>query len=128
MGREQVRFRPEADARIANWSEREMESETVRLSCGGTRFGSCLDEKHLFTWAEELSCFERWDSDTMVLRTGDISEEELRELLALFWRYRIPMRQLAQFETDSNRHWFSSPTTYWYGQVFEGNALNSEQQ
>jgi hypothetical protein len=104
-----------------------MESEAVHLNCAGTRFGSYLDEKHLFTWAEEISCFERWDRDTLVLRSQNVPEEALRELLALFWRYQIPMRQLAQFEADTNRHWFSSPTAYWYGRVFESDGLNSGQ-
>jgi len=55
----------------------------VRLSCAGVKFGSYLDEKHLFAWAEELSCFERWDGDTLVIRTQDMSEADLRDILAL---------------------------------------------
>jgi hypothetical protein len=31
----------------------------------------------------------------------------LRELLALFSRYHVPMKQLAQFETTRNRIWFT---------------------
>lgn len=67
----------------------------VRLDCSGVRFGSPLDEKHLFTWASEISGFVRWEHDTLVMRSQRISESSLRELLALFARYRLPMRQLA---------------------------------
>ena len=92
----------------------------MRLNCAGIRFGSYLDEKYLFTWAEELPCFDHWDGDQMVLRAGDLSDADLRDLLALFSRYRIPMQQLAQFETGSNRGWFREPSSYWYAEVFGG--------
>nr|WP_199047695.1 hypothetical protein [Dyella sp. ASV24] len=99
----------------------------VRLSCAGVRFGSYLDEKHLFTWVEEIPCFDRWDGDTLVLRSGEISEVDLRNLLALFSRYRLPMQQLAQFETGTNKHWFKAPSTFWYLEVFGGDDLDSSQ-
>jgi len=38
----------------------------VRLDCSGIHFGSQLDEKHLFVWASELSCFVRWEQDTLL--------------------------------------------------------------
>lgn len=90
----------------------------VRLNCAGTRFGSYLDEKHLFTWAEEIPCFERWEGDTLVLRSQDMTEADLRDVLALFWRYKIPMRQLSQFLTDRTQHWLAEPSSYWYERVF----------
>ena len=94
----------------------------IRLSCAGIRFASYLDEKHLFTWAEEIPSFDRWDGDELVLRTRDIPDDDLRDLLALFSRYRVPMRQLAQFETQSNRYWFRASSSYWYTDVFESEA------
>jgi hypothetical protein len=100
----------------------------VRLNCAGVRFGSDLDEKHLFTWAEEIPSFDHWDRDTLVLRSQDVPEADLRELLALFWRYQIPMRQLTQFETEANRHWFSSLSAYWHEHVFETDSASSKQE
>jgi len=47
------------------------------------------------------------------------SEESLRDILALFHRYRIPaMRQLAQFERKSNHDWFTDRNAYWHKKVF----------
>lgn len=90
----------------------------VRLKCSMTLYYSPLDEKHMFEWAKELSCFIDWDGDTLVVRSRRISQEALRDLLALFRRYEIPMDQLAQFENATNRHWFRAPTAYWYKFVF----------
>lgn len=93
----------------------------VYLDCSGVHFCSQLDEKHLFEWAQEISCFVRWEQDTLVVRSRRISEAALRDLLALFWRYNIPMGQLAQFQSSTNKAWFSAPHMYWHKKVF-GNA------
>ena len=90
----------------------------VRLNCSGVTFGSQLDEKHLFSWASAIPCVVRWEQDTLVVRSSRISEENLRELLALFWRYKIPMAQLAQFRSKKNMTWFASPKAYWHEKVF----------
>jgi hypothetical protein len=80
-------------------------------------FGSQLDEKHLFEWAVEIPGVLRWEQDTLVVRSR-ISQASLYDLLALFSRYKIPMRQLAQFESAANSAWFRDPGKYWNKQVF----------
>ena len=89
----------------------------VRLDCSGVWFGSQLDEKHFFHWAVEIPGVLRWEQDILVVRSR-LSQASLRDLLALFSRYEIPMKQLAQFENDVNREWFTAPHMYWYGRVF----------
>jgi len=91
----------------------------VHLDCSGVTFGSQLDEKHLFEWAAEITGFLRWDQDTLVVRSR-LSETSLRDLLALFNRYGISMKQLAQFKTSQNEHWFAAPHMYWHRKVFGG--------
>ena len=90
----------------------------VYLDCSGIHFGSQLDEKHLFHWAREIGSVVGWEQDTLVIQSKRISQESLRDLLALFWRYNIPMEQLAQFRTRQNEGWFASPKTYWHKRVF----------
>ena len=90
----------------------------VRLDCSNIRFHSQLDEKHLFYWASEIPGFLRWEQDTLVMRSRRMSEAALRDLLALFWRYQIPMQQLAQFENKRNTSWFRAPHMYWHRRVF----------
>ena len=90
----------------------------IYLNCSGVRFGSQLDEKHLFVWAREISCVVGWEQDTLVVRSRRVSETDLRELIALFWRYNIPIEQLAHFCNSANEAWFTSPKTYWHKKVF----------
>ena len=90
----------------------------VYLDCSGVSFGSQLDEKHLFHWAAEIDCFVRWEQDTLVVKSRRISEEALRDVIALFWRYNIPMQQLAQLQSAVNEAWFAAPIMYWHKKVF----------
>lgn len=90
----------------------------VRLECSGIRFGSQLDEKHLFAWALEITGVVNWDQDTLVVRSRTISEASLRDLLAHFYRYGIPMKQLHVFLNPRNENWFNNPIMYWHKHVF----------
>lgn len=93
----------------------------IYLDCSGVRFGSQLDEKHLFAWAMEIPGVLRWEQDTLVPRTK-LSQASLKDLVALFSRYQIPMPQLAQFRTAKNEGWFAAPQAYWYSRVFGQSA------
>lgn len=90
----------------------------VRLDCSRVTFGSQLDERHLFEWAMQISGVIRWEKDTLVVKSLNLSQASLRELLALFIRYHIPMKQLAQFRNARNEEWFSAPQMYWHAHVF----------
>ena len=90
----------------------------VRLDCSGVTFGSHLDERHLFEWAMQISGAVRWEQDTLVLKSPTLSQASLRDLLALFSRYQIPIQQLAQFRNSKNEAWFAAPQMVWHSRVF----------
>ena len=90
----------------------------VRLDCSGVTFGSQLDERHLFEWAMQIPGVLRWEQDVLVVKSSNISQASLRDLLALFSRYQIPMQQLAQFRNARNEVWFAAPQMYWHKTVF----------
>jgi len=90
----------------------------VRLDCSGVTFGSQLDERHLFEWAMQVPGVLRWEQDVLVVKSLNISQASLRDLLALFFRYQIPMQQLAQFRNARNEAWFAAPQMYWHKKVF----------
>ena len=90
----------------------------VRIDFAGTDFGSQLDEDHMFKWGLEISGAVRWERDTLLLRSKHLSSSALRDLIALLWRYRVPMQQLAVFLTPRNRSWFADSQMYWHAKVF----------
>lgn len=90
----------------------------IKLDCSGVTFYSQLDECNLFEWGSKIEAFIGWERDLLVLNDKLIDEHSLRDIIALFWRYQIPMKQLARFETTENSSWFRARNTYWHGAVF----------
>ncbi|WP_090228960.1 hypothetical protein [Filomicrobium insigne] len=95
---------------------------TITLKADATRFYSSYDEDAFFGWLKAIGCvvnfYGRGKTLYIDVASGKLTEESLRELLALFRRYDVEMKQLAQFASDANHHWFSEPTKYWHSDVF----------
>lgn len=85
-------------------------------------FLSMHDEAVLFGWLEEIKGVKDVHGEgtgvRVVFRRAHLSDDDLRELLALFCRYGMEMRDLARFETPRNRKWFRVPGKYWHARVF----------
>ena len=89
----------------------------------GIIFYHQTDERAYFEWLERIPCVARVrgeGSRGLVVRLKRRpGKDDLRQLLALSYRYGLDMRQFAKFETDANRAWFRDPHMYWYRRVFD---------
>jgi hypothetical protein len=106
------------------------ERERPVLRCKRVRFYSQADEIVFFEWVKRLECVERaegmHDEIHLHLTSAEIGDDCLRELLAVFYRYRISMQQLKRFLTKHNEPWFyRNEQSYWHKKVF--GARKSEQ-
>lgn len=85
------------------------------------------EEAFFFAWVAKIPAVVEMRFDLakyfLVLRRRRICDRDLRELLALAMRFRIPMAQFAQFADERNREWFCDPGMYWYPYVFGGRAV-----
>ena len=94
----------------------------IELKAQRTRFFSQLDEGTFFAWLKELPCVSTVEGrgDLLFIRVieSKVDEYALRELLALFRRYGIDMKQLAVFDKQEFAHWFHNRDAYWYKSVF----------
>jgi hypothetical protein len=92
------------------------------LDCKRVIFYSPADEAAFFRFAEGIDGIVsvRGSADATVLDLASKpSDQALRDLIALFERYRISdVAQLAQFLSDSNKSWFADPQTFWYKNIF----------
>ncbi len=88
----------------------------------GVRFGHVNDERAFFEWLSRIPCVESYYGDgrrgLVVKLKRRPGKDDLRQLLALCYRYGVDMRQLARFETAKNRDWFRDRKKYWYHGVF----------
>lgn len=80
------------------------------------------DEDAFFAWLQAIPGVVKVvgtpEGLVVTLRSRRLSENALRDMLALHFRYGLPMRALAQFETTENSSWFRKPTMYWHKRVF----------
>jgi len=91
------------------------------LICHKTRFYSHLDEGMFFGALEKIAGVKKMEArgaDLFLHVSSRLSDKALRELLGLFFRYGVDMRQLAIFITEKNRSWFYGPEKYWFESVF----------
>ncbi len=91
------------------------------LSIGPAVFYSDGDELALMHWISRIKCIREdslvFDSRHIYLKRRP-SQSDLWEIIALFYRYNLPMRQLAQFENDANRNWFKDQRKVWYKRIW----------
>lgn len=94
----------------------------VELKAQKVRYFSQLDEKLFFDWLKMLPCVSNVEGkgDTLLIRVleSKVDEYALRELLALFRRYGISMKQLKAFDRRPLGDWFRNKDAYWYKAVF----------
>jgi len=87
-----------------------------------TVFYSAGDELAYFSWLHSIPGVMGVEGQGrelhIQLRSKRLSDRALRELLGLYRRYGGRMRELAQFETPTNRHWFKDPSAVWYRKLF----------
>jgi hypothetical protein len=98
------------------------EVKTVELEATNIRFFSEFDESGFFEWLDKLACVQKYTGRGKILyitiNSDAVDEEALREILALFRRYGIAMRQLIAFDRQEFAEWFHDRRAYWYTDIF----------
>lgn len=93
------------------------------LSLKRVWYYSECDEAAFFEWLDKLSCVKRYEGEldvsSIYVDEAKVSENALRELLALFRRYAVEMKHLRVFDRDEFASWFRDPRAYWYAAVFQ---------
>jgi hypothetical protein len=93
----------------------------IELECKKVRFYSQQDEEVFFSWAQSIPSVSAAtgcsSSIILSLKSRVVSDRSLRELVALFHRYRVSMRQLAQFQSPRNKSWFAAKEMFWFRSV-----------
>lgn len=96
-----------------------LELEAVKI-----RFFSQNDEAAFFEWIAKISSVKKFEgrgfSIFLYVDSETLSEEGLRDLIALFRRYNISMKQLSVFDRKPFSEWFHNENAYWFCEVFNG--------
>jgi len=97
--------------------------QTIELEASKVWFYSRNDEAAFFEWLKKIPCVRKVEgsgaSIYIAVEIENVSDKDLRELLAIFHRYAISMKQLVVFDCDKFASWFRDKRAYWYASVFE---------
>lgn len=88
-------------------------------------FYSRGDEKRLFLGLKEISAIRSVQGvgrDLLLdIEIAALNKEAMRELLALLWRYEIPLAPLRAFAEKKKFGWLNDSQGYWHGAMFKVN-------
>lgn len=77
------------------------------IRCKKVLFYSRGDEDVFFTWAKSIPAvkdiFGESDEIILSIKSAGIDDESLRELIALLYRYKIPLHQLAKLKNEKTK-------------------------
>ena len=94
----------------------------TRLVIPAVSYFSPSDEGAFFAWLQSISGVtdvKGQGTDLIVsLDNQMVSDVSLREFIALFHRYNLPMSLLSVFESPNNSAWLRSSAAYWYAPMF----------
>lgn len=101
----------------------EVSGKDIILTCKSVWFYSKNDENAFYEWLKKIDCIDEISAaaDELYLHIASsiLHDQDLRDLLAIFYRYKVDMKQLARFLTPDNKKWFyDNKKSYWHKQVF----------
>ena len=98
--------------------------KNIKLICRAVSYLSQDDENLFFEWIKRIPSvveIEGWGDELhLYVKNNRITEGDLEELIALFYRYKIKdMTQLKVFLNKGNKEWFfDNPIAFWHKRVF----------
>jgi hypothetical protein len=89
-----------------------------QLVCDSVEYFSQGDETAFFNWLNSIECIEKIEGFgtelELTISSQIITDENLRDLIAIFLRYKVDLKQLLIFETNENSYWFKNKSAFWH--------------
>jgi len=99
-----------------------MSDHPIELRAERIQFLSDLDEESFFRCLDRMVSFLSYEGEgdavKIVVKSDKLSDGDLRNLLGLFSRYGVDMRQLVVFVGTDNEVWMRNPEAYWFRTMF----------
>ena len=94
----------------------------LRFEAKSVRFFSQLDETMFFSWMDSIDAIHDYAGagKSIFMWIDEVADNDVRDLIAFFDRYRIDKRQLSALLSDENRHWFAKEEMWWHPEIFGG--------
>ena len=98
-------------------------AKKVTLICKRVYYYSPTDKELFFEWISRIPSIKSFegvhDELHLFVENSEIPDQDLREIISMFYRYKIDMKQLQIFLNPKNKSWFhGTGRGYWYKKVF----------
>ena len=94
----------------------------IKLICKAVVFYSLGDEDLFFEGIKRIKSIQKiegvHDELHLYVKSKNILRKDLMNLIALFYRYKIDMKQLSLFLNKKNEKWFKESKGYWVKEIF----------
>lgn len=95
----------------------------ITLKAKSIWYYSAIDEELFFHWISKIPALKEFklvnDETVFYIKSKKISDSDLIEVIALFYKYKINMTQLQIFLNSKNKHWFSdNKKAFWHRRVW----------
>ncbi|MHB9020196.1 MAG: hypothetical protein ACYC3G_05020 [Minisyncoccota bacterium] len=108
-----------------------MNNKNIILECKRVKFFSPHDEDAFFEWSKKITCITnvkgKGDKILLFISRPKIENEELFDLYALFYRYKINKKQLEVFLNDANRELYYKHKNNYSINIYPYNDDQNEQ-
>jgi len=98
-----------------------MEKNTI-LICKKVIFNSTPDKICFIDWLRKIKSITAVYGKGFELHlhfdSKNVTDSDLREIISLFDRYKINMKQLKVFLNEKNKNWFKDKKSFWYNRIF----------
>lgn len=92
----------------------------IELEIYNLTFYSSRDEENLFSWLGSVAAIKeiRGAGDSIFVKVAaSIEDDDLSEIISIFTRYGVSMKQLAAFD-DGRFPWLKRKGMFWYEPIF----------
>ncbi|MBH0774702.1 hypothetical protein [Nocardia bovistercoris] len=97
-------------------------TSSVVLEAPHVTYYSPQDEAIFFGWLDKIDCVTSYRGELrtlyLTIDPARADHDALRELVALYRRYHIDLRELHPLTADRVGPWFSDQARWWHAEVF----------
>lgn len=111
------------------WHEQIFGEKRIKLICNDATFETDMDKNLFKRFIKKIPSVDELDDFAsklhVYIKSTVIPDEDLKDILALFYQYKIDMRQLKIFLNNQNKDWFKDKDEYWHNRVFRSSGITS---
>ncbi len=97
-------------------------TQIVRLVVEGVVYYSDNDEAAFFEWLSKMNCIVKVGGEFrelhLMVQIDLVDRNNLLDIIALFYRYKMDIKQILKLDRPEFSSWLHDAQTYWFADMF----------